>query len=1350
MKKQITALLTAISISLPFGAAFVAENIFVTAASSDARQMEYLDRGTVAVKVNNGVYLSWRLLGTENYDTAFDVYRDGELIHTVSDSTNYTDSGGTSASKYTVVSSGTDISSSEAVSVWGKQYLEIPLDRPSGGVSKDGEEYTYSPNDACAADVDGDGQYEIILKWEPSNSFDSGKDAKHNGNVYVDAYSLDGTRIWRIDMGKNINAGAHFTQITAYDLDLDGRAEIAMKTAPGTKDGGGRYVSEASLIDSIKLTDNEADYRDSTAPDGKPTEGRVLDGPEFYTVFDGGTGDALDTIYYPHPRGTIVEWGDNWGNRSERYLTAVAYLDGTRPSVIAWRGYYEKTTAAAFDLINKRLVQIADFDTSTSGFERYAGNGNHNLTVGDVDNDGKDEIICGSLALDDDFSVLWCSGRGHGDALHLADYDPTHDGMEYMSVHEEYSGNEISGSTTGNDGKQRLGGMTVYKAENGEELFHKDSGSDTGRGMMARMSDDGYFDVWGEGTYYTVGSGLFYERKSGYDSTNFRVFWTDNVYDELLDGTGSEGRSFKISSKDSRVQTLDGTATNNSTKCNPCLTADILGDWREEILVRSADNLSLRLYTTTIQTPHKLYTLMHDSAYRMQTVCQNAGYNQPPHIGYYINEENDKYDMRKFSSYVKTVHNGETAVRTENLPDDKPIETVPPATPIPTPDPETYYKIDENGTITKYSGSETIVNIPDTINGITVTGIGSKAFYGNMTVSSLKMPDTVTHIDEMAFYFSYIGDITLSPNLKSIGARAFTQTELAGIDIPDGVTVIEEETFYMCGKLRWVDLPSSLTSIGSKAFYDTALDEIRLPSNLKEIGGAAFRESNITEIIIPEGVTKIGSGAFMNCKNLENVKLNEGLTSVDGRVFYGCEKLGEIELPDTVTSLGEGMFKNCVSLTSLTIPEGITVIPKEFAMGCSSLKNAELPQSVTEIGSNAFAGCVALEKITILPQVTIIDSNAFSDMADGFTIYGYTNSQAYKYAKKNSINFVAIGYMDRVIPTLPPMPTCAPEDSVQITTNDATEITQTSAVLNGSITNSYFLDYYYIATDNEDDETLHQTRSYSDRPKADRAAWFVEVDDLRPSTTYIFYAFNYGTQTRGEIKSFTTLAAPEPTEPPVPTEAPTPEPTGTPEPTDPPDPTVAPLSNVTTKAATDITATTATLNGDLELYNPTVSSTMYYRFWAEGDTETKYVYAQKDSDPPYQGYIKGLKPNTVYYYYAYTNTGQGETLSFKTLSDAAPSPEPTDNYPYKIASADISDKTVTLGIEKSDNALSARIIFAEYDGDTLKRVQVESVSSDEKGNFTRTFEYSGGDYKAFVWDALDTMTPLAESLEYKK
>ncbi len=673
MNKKLTAFITAAALS----AAIIplhSRTAFTSGSetASDARQMEYLDRGAVAVKVSDGVYLSWRLLGTENYNTSFDVYRGKTYVATVSSSTNYTDTSGSESDTYTVVKKSEDVSAGKSVSVWGTSCLTIDIEPPTYSCTFDGTDYdfTYSANDASCADLDGDGEYEIILKWDPSGSFDSGSaHSGPSGNVFIDAYKLDGTRLWRMDLGVNIPAGAHFTQIAAYDFDLDGYGEVAFKTAPGSKDGNGAYVSEASSVAAIKnTTQNETDYRNS--------EGRVIEGDEYYTVFDGETGAALDTIYYPHPIYEDDGSGGIWGydskgnadytwNRAHRYLTTVAYLDGSAPSIIAWRGYYDKTTVTAFNLVDKRLVQIADFNTATytgaNSDKEITGQGNHNTAVGDVDGDGKDEALSGGicLGLDDngDFTVEWTLETGHGDALHLADYDPTHDGMEYFIVHEH-----------------EPYGMSVVYPEDGTIAYHVDNTGDTGRGIMASFNGNGYYQIWGVGTAYKDADGF-----QGYDASgsltsktqNSRIFWDGDLYDELWDGTGTKecwiGIDSGAGSKTGRIMTLETCSTINDTKNNACLQADLLGDWREELVVRNSDSTALLIYTTTISTTEKLYTLMHDCGYRMQVVGQNSAYNQPPHISYYVSPSNDENDMRKYAAYVKTVYNGVESVRTENI-----------------------------------------------------------------------------------------------------------------------------------------------------------------------------------------------------------------------------------------------------------------------------------------------------------------------------------------------------------------------------------------------------------------------------------------------------------------------------------------------------------------------------------------------------------------------------------------------------------------------------------------------------------------------------------------------------------
>ena len=1009
--KKITAMAAALSL---IASLFISP---IARADSAPAQMEYLGRGTVAVKTKDGVYLSWRLLGTENYDTAFDVYRDGRKIDTVSDSTNYTDA--QIGASYMVVPSGEHVSSGKAVTVWDNQYITIPLDRPGGGTSLDGDTYTYSPNDVEPADVDGDGEYELILKWEPSNSFDSGKDAHHNGNVYIDCYELDGTKLWRIDMGININAGNHFTQIAAYDFDLDGKAELAMKTAPGTKDGKGKFVSEASLIDEIKAADNTADYRHSEGREND-TGGRVLSGPEYYTVFQGDTGEALDTVYYPHPRGTVKEWGDDWGNRSERYLTAVAYLDGQRPSVIAWRGYYAKTTATAYNLVNKKLVQIADFDTSADGNGRYAGNGNHNLTVGDVDDDGCDEIICGALCLDDDLTPLWCSGRGHGDALHLADYDPTHEGMEYFSVHEDYSGKAITGSTTGHNGEPHLGGMTLYDAATGEELFHEDGYGDTGRGMMANVGyGNGYFELWGAGNFVSHGGTDVQKGKYNPDSTNFRIFWDGDLYDELLDGTGGEGSQIKITGggKKGRVQSLRNVQTINGTKNNPCLQADLFGDWREEIVAKGSDS-SLLVYTTTAPTEHKLYTLMHDRAYRMQTASQNSAYNQPPHISYYVSDSNDKYDARRTAAYISTVHDGKTAVRTTDIPKSATKFSIKAIGNRLTITNKRKQKSDAVLYTAKYNNGAladvTVQKITIPENGYSAeisAEVGDTVYLWDKSHQPLAKSAVVeaapTAAPTATPKVTPTPRATATPNPTDTPAPTATATP---VPTPTPDFEVDEDgvlTAYN-GNAAEVVIPESvdgikITAIGDDVFISNSLlTSAVIPEGVTIIGQRAFRGcDNLTAVSLPSTLETIACEAFEECTSLENINFPPNLKAIEQLAFYYCEELTDITLPASVKTIGEAAFACCYGLNNINL-ENVEVIEFGAFESCTALEEIVLGENISRIDLYAFEYCNMLKKATVKSRTVDLSESYLTSANE---IHGYAGSKAEYYALYNNIPF---------------------------------------------------------------------------------------------------------------------------------------------------------------------------------------------------------------------------------------------------------------------------------------------------------------------------------------------------------
>lgn len=660
MLKKLTAFLTAAVMVTSVASIPVLTSYADTNSTTEKRVMEKLDRGTVAVKTNDGVYLSWRLLGTESLtNQAFDIYRDSEKIYTTGehDATCYTDSKGTADNKYTVVPKGEAIDKTEAVDVWttnttykGRSvaYKDIAFKVPDGGKTPTDEEYTYTANDMSVGDLDGDGEYEYIVKWDPSNSKDNSVKG-YTGKVYLDAYELDGTLLWRIDLGVNIRAGAHYTQYMVYDFDGDGKSEVILKTAPGSKDGEGNYVSKAGK--NITKGDDAKDYRNSSGllmgKDG---------GPEYLTVFNGETGAAMQTVDFDPPRSILTssKWGDSYANRSERYLAAVAYLDGVHPSVVMTRGYYTYVYAAAYtwdgtDLKEQWLstntpteknggtgctVKYADGTSKNNTNKTLYAQGAHSVSVADVDNDGYDEIIFGSAVLDHDGTVLTYDGRGHGDAEHVSDFD--NDGkQEIFMAHE-----------AGKHNDDIIPYAVDIKRYNGDIMLQAAKG-DIGRGIMDNVDDDYalssgnlslFWSVAADGIYNQAGEKVGnIPNTNGSNMENFAVYWDGDLGRELLDGNKLVKYSIKSGTEriyyDSKNSTLPG-SINNSTKSNACLTADLFGDWREEIVLRYGDGV--RIYFSTIPTDYRLTTLMHDSQYRCAIAWQNVGYNQPPHTSYYI------------------------------------------------------------------------------------------------------------------------------------------------------------------------------------------------------------------------------------------------------------------------------------------------------------------------------------------------------------------------------------------------------------------------------------------------------------------------------------------------------------------------------------------------------------------------------------------------------------------------------------------------------------------------------------------------------------------------------------------
>ena len=592
-------------------------------------RMEFLTRGVHAVPDGNGkVFISWRLLGTEDQSLSFNLYRttNGKTVQLnkepIEKVTSFTDVAVDTNEMHTytvkAIFHKKEQTQGESFTLPAnpKPYLSIPLRTPQG----------YSVNDASVGDVDGDGVYEIFVHMTGK-----ARDNSHAGFTdppIFQAYKLptrpsdgQGTFLWEINLGKNIREGAHYTQFMVYDLDGDGKAEIAMKTADGSVDGKGTVIGDATK-----------DYRNE--------RGYVISGPEYLTVFNGLTGAIISTVDYDPPRYPALNpttdelkkiWGDGYGNRMDRFLACIAYLDGKHPSLIMCRGYYTKTVLAAWDLKNGKLVKRWLFDSDAPGNKKFFGQGNHNLTVTDVDADGKDEIVYGQMTIDDNGQGLYSTGIGHADALHVSDLDPDRPGLEVFGIQEKFGD----------------AGANFRDAKTGEIIWKKASvkagedGEGPGRGLALDI-DPRYpgYECW------VAGAGIrgLFDNKGNViaDKTppcNMGIYWDGDALSEILNGVYVGKWDYMNNKMDKLFDARDfNCISNNGSKANPCLSADLFGDWREEVIARTADNKELRIFSTAIPTNIKLYTLMHNPQYRLSIAWQNVAYNQPPHVSYYLGD----------------------------------------------------------------------------------------------------------------------------------------------------------------------------------------------------------------------------------------------------------------------------------------------------------------------------------------------------------------------------------------------------------------------------------------------------------------------------------------------------------------------------------------------------------------------------------------------------------------------------------------------------------------------------------------------------------------------------------------
>ncbi|SFL35525.1 Ig-like domain (group 4) [Gracilibacillus orientalis] len=600
------------------------------------RDTEWLDRGVIALPSEDGIFVSWRLLADEyDQDVTFNVIRNGEKINEQPlEVTNLLDEDGNNGDAYqieTIVNG--NVTETNEVDSLDKDYLSIPLQKPEGGTTATGD-YTYSANDASVGDLDGDGEYEIILKWRPSNAMTALQDVI-TGPTIFDAYKLDGTPLWRMNMGMNLTSGPAYHQFVVGDMNGNGNSEFLIKTADATT----VYGVTDGVFDENKVISVIGNPED----DGKWINegGHVVTGPEYVSVFDGETGEDIDTIDFAFPvekeeGDQGASWGDNFYNRSDRFLSGLAYVNGKTPSAIYGRGYYERTTFVSYSLQNGALVEDWTFDTDEAG--RGEGLGNHNLATGDVDNDGYDEIIAGSLTLDHDGSILYAMDGemervkgSHGDALHVGAFDPDREGLHVFGVRED----------------SEVASLEYHDGATGETLQSFFAYKDAGRGVAANITSKPGYEFWGTGGASVEDGGGVYNvqgdvvEESFRDTAlpvNFVTYWDGDLLHEMLDHT-SITKYDEATGEANVIEEFEEVVSNNGTKANPSLQADILGDWREEVILPTEDGSELRIFSTTIPTDYRLPTLMHDSVYRMGIAWQNTTYNQPPHISYYLGED---------------------------------------------------------------------------------------------------------------------------------------------------------------------------------------------------------------------------------------------------------------------------------------------------------------------------------------------------------------------------------------------------------------------------------------------------------------------------------------------------------------------------------------------------------------------------------------------------------------------------------------------------------------------------------------------------------------------------------------
>ncbi len=722
------------------------------------RAVENIDRGLYAVKntvfdsatntyvdsTQGGVYLSWRILVDEyelvsqGKDIVFEVYRNDEKVASLTNTTNYLDEAGKVGDTYMVKAIQNGVYSfSKDVEALADNYISIKLQRPLPSYGAADNLAIYRLNDTEVADVDGDNEYELIVKWYPNNGFDAGKAGSPSSPHIIDVYEMDGTALWRLFMGYSSPSGQHSDSFIAYDLDQDGKAELSILTQDGTRtyrpdENGqfayvtteeGGYVFKAddsthsestgsfvlsedgkgyvlSSTDLLYVGDLGSPYMDDTylvaevGDRGKEGVGilenghksRAGDIAEYFTVFNGATGEIIDTVDYYYNTKTLYElrsfreYGDDQLSTLDRFNIGIATIptdisdpecDTTIPAVICNRAYYDDMSHVAYTLVDGKIQEA----WKTYIDNANEGGGNHNFATGDIDNDGFDEIYMGGTTIDHDGTVLWAKDgyenrdfMKHGDSIHLAAVFPDSEQLYVFTPVEDSSVSTIINYALTNG------------ANGGRIVGHGFGKADTGRGMLANVTPSAGYELWSsnggstsDGLYdkalYNAYGEVVSESRPAVQT--WASYWDGDLLSELPDSNPTNGGDksglpmgvHKYNWETGETETIasfEGTWTNNSSKNNPCLIADIMGDWREEILVRSTDNEELRIYMTNISTDYMIYSLMQDPVYRNSVANQNNTYNQPTHTSFYLGEDEQgknavlNYELPTYNYYYTT------------------------------------------------------------------------------------------------------------------------------------------------------------------------------------------------------------------------------------------------------------------------------------------------------------------------------------------------------------------------------------------------------------------------------------------------------------------------------------------------------------------------------------------------------------------------------------------------------------------------------------------------------------------------------------------------------------------------